>query len=206
MGAQTSDATYRFYTGEKRYDFRVATLTEISSDRVRTHELSSGETVRFDPHFDRFVCSDPTLSLQMLRVSHQGAMTRKLLLMIDDRVINLSPQEPDQFSDNISVGDDGVATVELISIGLHLDFYTGWVDNRMKWQRPREERYQRLTNAQGFVSKEQQARGLKFIEEVVSIYGNMFNGEAAWGREKPGRLVLSKDIELKISMGDLIDG
>jgi len=198
------DESYRVFTGEKAYQFPE--YPNRDGSKVNAYTLDSGTEFWFDPKTYRVLSSDSDLYLQIVLQSKSGDLSLHLLLCIDGRKLLVSKAEGASLDTSQPKSPDGRIMWDVEEIGAPFCFFTGHSDQLTGIKRPAEERFQILTNAQGFASLDQQTRGLDFLTGVLDKYGNIFSDGLAGGRELPGVLMLSDTLQKRIENGDLIDG
>jgi hypothetical protein len=182
---------YKYFEGKKHYQFPVDDTFNLS--RVNRYTLSSGGEFWYDPQRDCIVSDDDDLYIQTILRTDFGNFTKRILLSIDGLKIQFSKLNGASFDVTLPKSSDGTPIWTIEDIGCPLYFYTGHDDVRAGLKRPREERYQILSNASKFTTKSQQDRGVAFVIETLTRYGNSFSG-AISGNEVPGCVELSAQL------------
>jgi hypothetical protein len=194
---------YKNFYGEKCYQLPLDTAFDLS--RVNRYTHPSGIQFWYDPQRNCIVSDDEDLFIQTITRADFGNIVRKLVLHIDDLKIQFSKHGSGciyPYTRTLETGETE-AVWEIEEIGSDLPFYTGHDDARTGATRPREERYQILTNANRFNSIDQQNRGIDFVRTTLSYYSSF--SRAISGNERPARVVFSTDLQKQIRDGKLVN-
>ena len=199
-----TEEKYEYFDGEKAYQFPV--YSERDSTKANRYPLGNGDEFWVDARTMRVATTDPDLYLQTLLRFNLGNIVSRLILCIDGRRVQVSKFDGLCLDLNPPRNAAGVAVWKIEEIGSPLYYFTGHDDARAGIKRPFEERYQVLTNASTFESREQQDRGLAFLTAALEKYGNVFSDGPAGGNDMPAAVSYSKELTQAIKDGDLIDG
>lgn len=194
---------YREFKGEKRY--RFPTNHDFDTAKVNRYEFSHGGEFWYDPGTQRIESSQKGLHIQTLVRGDFGEPITRIILNIDGLAIQFSRAGGESFDLPLPKNENGQPVWEIEEVGAPLRFYTGFDDARVGIVRPKNERYQILTNARFFLSQDQLRLGCEFVSESLSKYGNSFSA-AVSGSEKPALVSFSEELKKSIESGALIRG
>lgn len=173
------------------------------SEVPRKYSLSDGSEFFYDPVWFRVNCSSHKMYAQLLQKTGREQFEYRLLVSIAGTKIQFGTVNSKGILLD-PIGDHNLPFRWHISeIGAPLLDNTVWDDQKIKLERPRNERTLCLTNASQFRSKKQQAVAVHFVEMIFQKYGNPYGSFPAFGREtRPGEVIFSSSLVDQLSAGD----
>ncbi|QBY01334.1 hypothetical protein E2K80_11855 [Rhodophyticola sp. CCM32] len=207
MKMQDTRINYRYFDDHRYYESPGSHTKHIQYDPklVKRYPMSSGGEFWADADTSRIATSDPNLYIQLVHMTAGGTPRYFMYVFIDGLRIQFSLKDGEPYG--FMPRTEGKKTIwNIEDIGFPLRFCTNISDRIHNVDRPYEERYQILTNASKFKSREQQDRACNFVQEALSKYDSPSLNRQLYGHETEAIVIFSEDLEIKMKNGYFVGG